>query len=282
MDFKANFESFLDLAERCGQSYVGHGNPNAKVLIVANEPGTTDKDLLENDLGNNLIKWRENLLFRPDQSDIKEMFNAQHDLLWDDLNPLWPFKGQHFSQIRVKMMHDKEPVVINKDKRPTSRSWLQYQKLIDMIYNEKNECHRQKEDPIDFFKHAFITDFSAAAGLHSNDVSEEKRMESIKKRLPMFGSDFISCFPVIIVASGHYVRDIPMLKDLFKVFPGFKEIKKINDNFGWRNIHYGENRSRILIHTKHFASAIKDEYLRQIASICSPYVLDDPSLAIHR
>ena len=138
-----------------------------------------------------------------------------------------------------------------------------------MVFDNHYECHREKTDSIDFFKHTFITDFSAVYGLKSSDIPRASREESITNRLPLFSSDFISHFSVIIVASGHYVRNFEQLNDLRTVFQGFIHVELVDDDLGWRNIHYDEARSRILIHTLHFASAIKDDYLSTIAKECS-------------
>lgn len=269
MDYREEFKGFLDTAEKCGQSYVGHGNPNADILIVANEPGTVDKDIIEKDLNTNLSLWRGNLNTRQSIYSLPEMFDENHFLDWLKFNPLWPFKGQHFIQIKTRKVSKDKVEIVNLKSRPTSRSWLQYQKLIDMIFDKEHKCHRAKTDSIDFFKLAYITDFSDVYGLKSSDISRTAREESITNRLPLFSSDFISHFPVIIVASGHYVRDFKQLKDLRTVFPGFSRVERIDDDLGWRNIHKSEDGKRILIHTKHFASAINDSYLSKIAMLCS-------------
>lgn len=258
MVYSTHFKEFLDLAEQYGQSYIGHGNPNANILVVANEPGTVDENFIKNDLNRNLSLWKTNLSTNQSIDVLPEMFNDNHVLDWSKFNPLWPYKKQKFTT------SDARP-----SNRHTSRSWLQYQKLIDMVFDKNHKCFRGKTDSIDFFKRAFITDFSAVYGLRSSDISRTAREESITNRLPLFSSDFISHFPVIIVASGHYIRDFKQLNDLRRVFPGFNSVELIKDDLGWRNIHYNEERNRILIHTLHFASAIKDDYLSAIAKNCS-------------
>ena len=269
MDYSDAFKDYLDLAEQCGQSYVGHGNPNANILIVANEPGTVDKFIIENDLNRNLTLWRNNVDIHQSIDSLPEMFFEDHCLDWEKFNPLWPFKGQKFSQIKTRNVSKDKVEIVNTKSHPTSRSWLQYQKLVDMIYDINQECNRGKDEPIDFFKQAFITDFSAVYGLKSSDISIVAREKSITDRLPLFSSDFIRHFPIIIVASGHYVRDFKRLNDLTKVFSDFCHVDKVKDELGWRNIHYNKDHNRILVHAKHFASAIKDSYLSQIAKLCS-------------
>ena len=252
MEYTPEFKEYLKTAEKCGQTYVGHGNPNASILIVANEPGTIDDCLITNDLQKNLEKWENNLSGKGLES-VEDMLIGDR-LDWQKFNPLWPFKGQHFT--------------IGKEYRHTSRSWFQYQKLVDMMYSAHYECNRKREDSLDFFEHAFITDFSAIPGEHSECISREKRLDSIKRRLPLFSSAFISHFPIIIVASGHYIRNFEPLNDLRNVFQGFDKVELINDSLGWRNIHYSVDMKRILIHAKHFANAISDKYLQAIAAEC--------------
>ena len=268
MEFKKDFEDLLTLAKNCDQTYIGHGNPNSNILIVANEPGTVSKDLIENDLNLNRTRWEKNLNDPREMSELEDVFGNGD--FWGRFNPLWPFKGQHFVQERKKTISPDRVVVLNEAKHPTSRSWYQYQKLVDMICNEDPICLKHSCDSIDFFERAFITDFSAVYGLHSHEISREARFASIMKRLPLFGSPFFCHFPVIIVASGHYIHNIDLLNDLTKVFPGFStnRIELITSNPGWRNVHTSDDGKRILIHTKHFASAISDPYLTAIALKC--------------
>ena len=55
MEYSKEFRELLEIAEKFNQTYVGHGNPNAKILIIANEPAAdinTDfgKELIDRDL----------------------------------------------------------------------------------------------------------------------------------------------------------------------------------------------------------------------------------------
>ena len=248
MEYSKEFRELLEIAEKFNQTYVGHGNPNAKILIIANEPAAdinTDfgKELIDRDLNRNRTRWDENISKEQDQDSLEECFNNDDTVDWNKFNPLWPFKGQRYCQIRFKKGTNKPS---NPDKRPTSRSWKQYQKLVDMIYDKEHECKRKQNEILDFFRHAFIMDFSQEYGKHSKDISPQKREDSIKNRRPLFRSAFVSHFPIIIVASGHYVRDIPVLNDLRNVFSGFEDVvvKFENDEHGWRNIHNSRDGKR--------------------------------------
>jgi hypothetical protein len=278
MEYSKEFRELLEIAEKFNQTYVGHGNPNAKILIIANEPAAdknTDfgRDLIKYDLDGNLEHWNTNLnIDKLDQDSLEEWFDDAHYGDWNKFNPLWPFKGQRYCQLRFKKGSDKE---FNFSKRPTSRTWKQYQKLLDMIYHPEHECNRKQNDTLDFFKHAFVMDFSSEYGKTSKDIDSKLREDSISARLPLFKSAFISHFPVIIVAAGHYIDNIEILNDLREVFSGFEdvEVQKKIDEPGWRNIHKSQDGKRILIHTKHFASSVKDPYLKEIAKLCSPFII---------
>lgn len=280
MKYPIEFHEFLQIAKECNERYIGHGNPNAKILIIANEPAAdknTDfgRDLIKYDLDGNLEQWNTNLnIDKLDQDSLEEWLDDAHYGDWNKFNPLWPFKGQRYCQYRFKKGSDNE---FNSAKRPTSRTWKQYQKFVDMIYHPKHECNRKQNDPIDFFRHAFIMDFSSEYGKTSKEIDSKRREDSISARLPLFKSAFISHFPVIIVAAGHYIKDIKALNDLRKVFLGFEDVvvEFAKDEHGWRNIHKSKDGKRILIHCKHFSSSVKDPYLKCIAELCAPFIFKD-------
>lgn len=264
--YSQEFKDFLEIAKKCNQTYVGNGNPNAPILIVANEPGVVNESIIKNDLEKNRERWEINSIKQQDLDSLENVFNHDKKVDWNKFNPLWPYKGQYCTQIRVKKEADCIIKVLNENKFPTSRSWIQYQKFVNLVYGKSEEV---KGQPLDFFRHAFITDFSAVYGKHSNEISYKERLDSITQRLPLFASEFISHFPIIVVASGHYIHDFKPLNDLRKVFKGFnKDVETVIDECGWRHIHYSDDKKRVLIHAYHLASAIKNEYLKRIADVC--------------
>ena len=54
MEYTQEFRDFLAIAKKCEQTYVGYGNPNADILIIANEPGVKEDLFVEKDLNRNL------------------------------------------------------------------------------------------------------------------------------------------------------------------------------------------------------------------------------------
>ena len=60
MEYKESFSEVLSIAEHIGEHYIGHGNPNGPILIIANEPGTINEYTLRIDLDKNLEIWKAN------------------------------------------------------------------------------------------------------------------------------------------------------------------------------------------------------------------------------
>ncbi len=271
MDYPQTFSDVLTLADSIGETYIGHGNPLAPVLIVANEPGTVSEWQLTNDFSKNLERWKKNKDCLLGIEDVACAFDDNNNLLADRFNPLYPYRGQRYVKVRWPKddkKHEGEPV--NKEKRPTSYSWKQYQKLIDIIF--RPGYIRNSSDNLDFFSQSFITDFSSACALKSSQVDKSVRGKSIHNRLNLFRTPFFNSFPVTIVAAGHYIDGIKELNDLTTVFPRYRYMGLIKNSLGWLNIHYRDDGEGILIHCKHFASCISDDYLKFIARFATPFV----------
>lgn len=262
MNYPTSFKEFLEIADNIGETLVGYGNPSAKILIIANEPGTANEFVKENDIKQNLHLWQTNVKKCTDFSELLNVFEDRSNF-WNRFNPLFPYFGQRFVQAVFK---DGGDIPFNDNKRPTSRTYKQYQKLTDFI-KYSNECKLTQFDCIDLFKSVFVMDFSSVPGSKSKDIKLQEKSNSINNRLPLFESTFVQSFPIIIVAAGHYIRDISSLNDLTKIFKSFEFIKQEPD---WLNIHKRLDGKGILIHTKHLAF-VSDNYLKQIADICRPY-----------
>lgn len=262
MNYSSSFKDFLKLADERKETYIGYGNPDSQILLIANEPGSVNPVIQKWDLDRNLLLWQKNEKNSVGFPDLLNVFDKNR-IVWERFNPLHPYFGQHFVQAVFKEGCDNP---INAEKNPTSRTFKQYQKLTDLI-RSTTERKLSQSDYIDFFKSAFVMDFSSVSGARSKDIDSLKRNESIKNRLPLFQSQFIESFPIVIVASGHYIRDISVLNDLTKVFKNYEFIKQ---EPGWLNIHKRSDGKGILLHTKHLAFA-SDMYLNKIAEMGRPY-----------
>lgn len=219
-------DNFARLLENTSEEYIGVGNPDAKILIIANEPGIADEEQSNKEVACNRKMWQA-----VDKGDFPAKDNAEY-------NPRFPFRGQLYTVYSKKN---------GRGEGGTSRTWYNYQKLIDCLRG----VERGKRIPLDFHDFCFSTDFSSVCAKKSGEIDRnpklcKKREESIACRAGsgnnFFSEDFFQHFPIVIVASGHYIKQFKHIfnpKDLF----GFEDYRlhDVEDDkgkkIGWINIH---------------------------------------------
>lgn len=243
MEYKKEFIELIDSLKNENDEnlrFVGLGNPNSKILIIGKECSfdlkKNEQDRFLYKLGNqdNLQQWIYNIENGIGQETLPCWENNP-----DLYNPLYPYKGQ-FNK------------VIRNNNDGTSRTWVQYQKLIDKI------LQKDKPEKIDFHKYAFITELSDYPMPSSK--KSEKTKESINIRCKKFFShDFFRTFPIIIVPCCHYIRDYKInLEETFN-----QKFQRTDDDGEWINVH--RNGDRVLLHTRHL-SMCSDRLIEKIAS----------------
>lgn len=260
MNYSKNFK---DIVINGNFAYLGHGNPNAKILIIGKEPRIDKNDLskqeqLERDIYNNRQQWLDNLNDDTISCDtLKDSANAH-----ENYNPLYPYKGQK-CQVRTET---KEKV---KGEAGTARTWVAYQRLFDCIaYGES--YRKDRNAPIDFHKYVFSSDFSSEAATCSQNTDKTSTKQSITGRNEMFRHEFFQDFPIVIIAAGHYPENYKIdMEDLFKV-------KWIGPDSKHRfiNVHYNDERTKILIHTMQL-SYFSYDLLEGIARIVREFIEKD-------
>lgn len=262
-------EEFKALIGSTNENYIGHGNPNAKILFLGQEGASNPEAAIEEDSRNDYLRsikanredWNCNIQKSIGYNNLTE--SCTPDTLVN-YNPLFPYKGQKF-QVRSaseKSGHLKSP-------KGTSRTWYNYQKLINKIL-ERVSAERKpmtKDDDIDFHRFSFHTDMSAVASKKHNHDKKEEAAKSVLERKALLSSDFFSNFPIVIAAVGHFPRDTygdEYFGDIFDVeFLGNEE----TEIYKWINVSVrnDEVHPMLLIHTPQFSGAISDQYLDQIA-----------------
>lgn len=150
--------------------FIGYGNPDANILIIGKECAIDPKHDKDNIYELVITKNREQWLSIINDTNKQNPDNIPY---WfstypteEKFSPLYPFKGQLFTQ--------KKKI----ENKGTNTTWYNYQKLIDRINNHSG---RTKADEIDFLKHCFITEFSGVCSLYSKKSPEVT--ESIKNRI---------------------------------------------------------------------------------------------------
>lgn len=257
-----SFEQLLT-ATKEGNEYVGCGNPNASILIIASEPAiATDEERYKWEMIENNEKWHKWLT-----DGIAE--TIVHDGVIDDISkfsPRFPYKGQKYS-VRSEVKKDDVPHI--RSISGTSRTWYNYQKLMDKVRG----VNRSKADLLDFHDVCFTSELSTCCAKKSNEVDEKERKSSISRRAGtsnrFFSSDFFQAFPIVIVASKSYVsryKGVFSLEDLFGL-PA--DSKKSYDGF-YTYSRQG-NSPKLLICCRHFASRLSDSYINEIASAITEF-----------
>lgn len=243
------FRKLID--ENSENLYLGTGNPNSKILIIGKESAidmVLNKEQYEREIINNPIDWRRNLVNNTTQESVCSWFSDN-----SMYNPIYPYKGQ-LNKIENKKTGENGG---------TSRTFHNYQKLIDKLFNKN-----QKSLNINFHEKCFITELNSATAKYSNLVNVEERNSSIKTRQDLLENSFYQSFPIIIIAVGHYVRDFnidiqKLFKVKFDVETGTIPLSKTN----YINLHYDDiaNPSRLVIHTNQLSINITDILIDQLA-----------------
>lgn len=268
--------SFVQLlkATQENNEYVGCGNPNASILIIASEPAiATDEERYKWEMAENNKKWLT--------EGVAE--TIVHDGVIDDISkfsPRFPYKGQKYS---VRSEVEKDEVTHIRSMAGTSKTWYNYQKLLDLVRG----VNRSKADLLDFHDWCFTSELNTCCAKKSSEVDEEGRRSSIAKRAGksnrFFSSDFFQGFPIVIVASRNYVhryRDVFSVGELFGFPADSKRVMSVPTRKGGRNwrldIYTRQGDSpKLLVCCTHFANRMSEEYMKAIASMIRDFCADN-------
>ena len=268
-----SFDQLLKAAQ-VSNEYVGCGNPNASILIIASEPAIApDEERYEWEMAKNNEKWLT--------EGVAE--TIVHDGVIDDISkfsPRFPYKGQKYS---VRSEVKKDEVTHIRSVAGTSRTWYNYQKLMDKVRG----VNRSKAELLDFHDWCFTSELNTCCAKKSSEVDEEGRRLSIAKRAGksnrFFSSDFFQGFPIVIVASGNYVhryRDVFSVGELFGFPADCKRVMSVPTRKGGRNWHLDiytrqGDSPKLLICCTHFANRMSEEYMKAIASMIRDFCAEN-------
>lgn len=251
-------------ATKEGNEYVGCGNPNARILIIASEVAISpNEERYKWEISDNNLLWRKWM-----KDGIVE--TIVHDGVIYDISkfsPRFPYKGQKNS-VRSEVKK-KDDVLHTRSVSGTSRTWYNYQKLMDKVRG----VNRSKADLLDFHDVCFTSELSTNCAKKSNEVDEKERKDSISRRAgktnAFFSSNFFQAFPIVIIASKSYIgryKGVFSLEDLFGL-PA--DSKKSYDGF-YTYSRQGDS-PKLLICCRHFASRLSDSYINEIASAITEF-----------
>ena len=268
-----SFDQLLKAAQ-VSNEYVGCGNPNASILIIASEPAIApDEERYKWEMAKNNEKWLT--------EGVAE--TIVHDGVIDDISkfsPRFPYKGQKYS---VRSEVKKDEVTHIRSVAGTSRTWYNYQKLMDKVRG----VNRSKAELLDFHDWCFTSELNTCCAKKSSEVDEEGRRLSIAKRAGksnrFFSSDFFQGFPIVIVASRNYVhryRDVFSVGELFGFPADSKRVMSVPTRKGGRNRHLDiytrqGDFPKLLICCTHFANRMSEEYMKAIASMIRDFCAEN-------
>lgn len=208
MSYSLEFQSLLQHPQSKSH-YIGLGNPNARILIVGKECAydVTEKgcknEFYENEFLKNYDKWQK----LDSSRSLEDVHNwVENDKLdWDIFDPLAPYKGQYFA--------------FGKRKGATSRTWYNYQKLVNIIRDLGRSDLSKNTSRIDFYKDCFITELNEHCRKSNTKLSAEEKKNtkrSIEQRFDWMKAtnSFWSSFETVILACGPYADALRIDADL--------------------------------------------------------------------
>jgi hypothetical protein len=243
------FKNLLDILEKecpvehSGFKYIGTGNPNSNILIVGKETAiaSDSHDQIEREMEKNFKEWKSNV--EKDDLGISEIKECD----WANPNPLYPYKGQ------LLKIH-------NGNNDGTSRTWYNYQKLINMVFNTP------ENNTIDFHEKVFITETNSTPSHKTKDAE----ISSIEFRKKVFlRSEFFQSFPVVILAGvGYYEigENINEVESIFGVKFSEKRLAGGKESQPYW-VHYGSDRKKMLINTRQLSINVSDALLQEVAAL---------------
>lgn len=259
-------ELFKDLLNHNNNEFIGYGNPCSNILIIGKECAAETDD----NVGNNYNQWKEDIKNNITQDRINGTWENQATQ-----HPIFMFKGQLYKVYScvTKRKGDslREGEIIQRGIGGTSRTWHNYQRLIDMITMGDNYVERDPNAELDFQKYAFVTELSAIPARMSSLSNKEAREESLKGRCDIFfGYQFFQSFPIVVAAAGTYIDQFRNLINLERMFEvkWQQPVKK-----GWINVHYSTNPSnpKLLLHVKQL-SMVSNKYIKDIAETIKEFI----------
>lgn len=255
MEYNKSFKEMLNTQHLDG--YIGHGNPNAKILILGQEPAHNfGSENYMREIADNQTQWL----------DMVERNIGYESINFDTIqfgSPLWPWANQRFAVMtKIRKTNDGDTDLIIRGSHGTAKTWYNYQKLVYGILQRE----LVKGGQLDFHKYSFHTDMSARASKKHSEIDKVAAKESVNKRaVELFSSDFFRHFPIIVAPVGHFPRDI-YGDDYFHAAFGVEY--RPDQSKEWINVNIREDRDypQILIHCKQIAYA-SNKYIEKIANL---------------
>jgi len=217
--------------------FIGTGSPMADILIVGKEAAIDEASAqTETEIESNFGFWNNT-----------DLDNLNPDSMPSDLSysPFYPYKGQVLN-------------IDNGSNRGTSRTWYNYQKLYNLIFELENN------EKINFHENVFITEANSAPSEKTKDANRDSI--SFRKE-KVLSSEFFKSFPITILAGVGYFEINESKNEIEDIFDVKFTEKRLIDNKEHQPywIHWNKDKTRLLINTYQLSMGISDNLLSEIA-----------------
>ncbi|MFD0993016.1 hypothetical protein [Tenacibaculum geojense] len=215
--------------------YIGTGNPYSDILIIGKETAfEKNSEQYKTEILGNFNFW------------LKEEVTNEKQLIYNEFNPRFPYKGQLLKKDN------------GKGNMGTSVTWMNYQKLINYIFDTP------LNNNIDFHDKAFITEVNSTP---SKKTINADSSSIIFRKENILNSDFFRSFKVVIISGVGYFNineEKNEIEDIFKVkFLNLKNADNKSSQPYW--IHRNKDNT-ILINCYQLSIGISDNLLKEIAT----------------
>lgn len=253
MDYSDEFKSLL---RETSEGYIGHGNPNAKILILGQEPAIDRNHeaypgQYNMEIATNAKQWAELV-----SNSIGYEAITPHTFGFG--LPLHPWPIQKY---QVRSGSEEKGNI--RGAEGTARTWYKYQTIINLILGDK----LSKKDQLTFHRKAFHTDMSDESAKKHTDTSDSSAV-SVERRIKLLEHPFFRTFPVVIAAVGNFPRDTYGDEYFGRVF-GVKSIgNQSGERLPWINVSMrdGDNL-QLLIHCQQVSAPLLSAYFERITEI---------------
>lgn len=240
---KTLFKKFLNDLNNIPDSideykYIGTGNPYSDILIIGKEAAISKgSEQYQREIVDNYNYWSNLEEYNPD--DILERN-------FEKYSALYPYKGQ----------------ILKKDNGKnwgTSKTWMNYQKLINYISNNT------ENNLINFHEKSFITEINSTP----SKITANADTESIPfRKKHILTSDYFQSFPIVIISGVGYFEASEQVNEIEQIFNVTFVEKKFADKDKksqpyW--IHWNKEKTKIVINTYQLSIGIAEVLLSEIS-----------------
>ncbi|KGO92233.1 hypothetical protein [Flavobacterium subsaxonicum] len=158
---------------------------------------------------------------------------------------------------------------IRTEKFPVGHTWSKYQKLHDYIFPE-----HAPEAYINFEERFFTTEMNDNPAKKNSEAKKRKdfKFNLQNRKDTFFKENFIQDFPVTILACSDYIKNTGKIREIDTMFdvtyPGDEKGKHADYSRGNSfYLHYNEDQSKLVIHTRQLSNNVDDKMLQDMGII---------------